>query len=268
MKRLIVVALIISAAAICQGTAPPGYNLVFEEDFDSALSISDWGPSGPGGSKWLAHTPYGGDFGHAWFGMQDGSEATVSSGILKIRAWFDPSAEHWRSALLSSVDPDGNGFSQALGYWECAMRVPGGVGTWPSFWLLGVNGLHHNGSYCEIDVEESWGEDPDNPHFNIIRLDQDGHRISGIGSCSQSTITDRIHVFGCWVGRDYVHYYIDGVETWKTPTPPEALLPLYCLIDLALIGESGRTPNPSYLSVDYIRCYAPPRLSVLSDSGQ
>jgi hypothetical protein len=124
---------------------------------------------------------------------------------------------------------------------------------------MGVNGLHHDTPYCEIDVEESWGKDPNNAHFNMIHLDKNGNRVSATGSSLRTTVTDRVHVFGCLVSRDFVHYYIDGQEVWNTPTPPEALLPLYCLVDLALQGESTQTPNPSYLRVSYIRCYAPPK---------
>lgn len=41
-----------------------GYRLTFDEDFkDTELSVSAWGP----GTRWIAHTPYAGDFGDARF---------------------------------------------------------------------------------------------------------------------------------------------------------------------------------------------------------
>ncbi|MBV9644102.1 MAG: glycoside hydrolase family 16 protein, partial [Verrucomicrobia bacterium] len=40
-----------------------GYTLVYDEEFNGPLSVSAYGP----GTKWIAHTPYGGDFGEAWF---------------------------------------------------------------------------------------------------------------------------------------------------------------------------------------------------------
>lgn len=59
---------------------------------------------------------------------------------------------------------------------------------------------------------------------------------------------------------DYIHFYIDGVEQWKTPTYPEATHQFYVMVDLALGGRQStdNTPNPSDLLVDYIRVYAPP----------
>ena len=40
-----------------------GYRLTFDEDFREPLSVSAWGP----GTRWIAHTPYAGDFGDAGF---------------------------------------------------------------------------------------------------------------------------------------------------------------------------------------------------------
>src|SRR5271166_6652021 len=86
---------------------PTGYSLVFDEEFDAPLSVSPYGP----GTRWIAHTPYGGDFGEAWFSNPTGprSPFSIKNGVLTITAWKDPSKNnHWRSGLLSSVDTKGN----------------------------------------------------------------------------------------------------------------------------------------------------------------
>jgi hypothetical protein len=54
---------------------PPNYQLVFNEDFTKPFSVSEYGP----GTTWIAHTPYGGDFGKAWFGT--GAQLTQSAGM-------------------------------------------------------------------------------------------------------------------------------------------------------------------------------------------
>src|SRR5687767_4866926 len=57
------------------------YNLTFEENFDD-ISVSAWGPistpGAPGKSRWIAHTPWNGDFGDAQFKdpAQDGPFST------------------------------------------------------------------------------------------------------------------------------------------------------------------------------------------------
>jgi hypothetical protein len=69
--------------------------------------------------------------------------------------------------------------------------------------------------------------------------------------------TSGFHDYGCLVERDWITLYFDGIEVWKTPTPPEHKKGLMPLLNLAL--GSGwpidKTPNPSYLYVDHVRVY-------------
>ena len=53
-------------------------------------------------------------------------------------------------------------------------------------------------------------------------------------------------------------WYFDGVELWRQPTPPEAKVPMYVLVNLALGGgwPIDKTPDPSRMLVDYVRVYA------------
>src|SRR5262245_58912978 len=59
-----------------------GYDLVFDENFD-ALDVSARGP----GTRWIAHTPWNGDFGDALFvDPTPDFPFTVENGILRIEA--------------------------------------------------------------------------------------------------------------------------------------------------------------------------------------
>jgi beta-glucanase (GH16 family) len=82
-------------------------------------------------------------------------------------------------------------------------------------------------------------------------------------------MTTDFHTYAALIKTDYIHFYFDGVEQWKTPTPTEAKEPLYAMVDLALGGgwPIDRTPNPSHLYVNYIRVYAPPAASSFSGSS-
>ena len=120
---LVCISIAINVVNSIQAMPPPGYTLVFDEKFDGALSISNWGSPD---AKWMAHTPYAGDFGDAWFtGLNEpgiSSPFSASEGILTIKAYKDSkNKNHWRSGLLSSVDTHGKGFSVALGDFECRM---------------------------------------------------------------------------------------------------------------------------------------------------
>jgi beta-glucanase (GH16 family) len=255
------IAMVVSSST--QALPPPGYNLVFNEEFDGPLSVSNWGTPP---AKWIAHTPFSGDFGNAYFTgpnePRTPSPFSVNNGKLTITAYQDPKANnHWRSGLLSSVDTRGNGFSVALGYFECSMKLPSGPGVWPAFWLAGVNGIdkHRTTNAAEIDVLEEYGVDSTIAHQVVhVWKPKGGQSYSAGNSCKMQGMTTDFHTYGCLVARDFIHFYFDAQQIWQTSTPPEALEPLYVMVDLALGGgwPVSQTPNPSYLLVDYIRVYA------------
>jgi beta-glucanase (GH16 family) len=238
-----------------------GYTLAFAEDFNGSLSISPYGP----GTKWIAHTPYKGDFGEAWFSNPDDANSPfgILDGILTITARKDPRRNnHWRSGLLASVDTQARGFTQALGYYEARMKLPDGPGVWPAFWLEGLGNLKSpKTKVAEIDVLEEYGNAPLIAHQVVHVWNANGTQYSGIGNKSTCPgMTTGFHNYGALVKTDYIHFYFDGVEQWKTPTPPEAGEPLYVMVNLALGGgwPIDQTPNPSRLDVAYIHVYAPP----------
>ena len=74
----------------------------FSEEFDT-LSVSPWGENG---SRWIAHTPWHGDFGDAAFAdPRPGFPFRVRAGILEIEARKDADGK-WQSGLLASVSFD------------------------------------------------------------------------------------------------------------------------------------------------------------------
>jgi beta-glucanase (GH16 family) len=256
-------ALIVSSST--QADPPPGYKLVFDEEFNGPLDVAPW-TGWRSGHKWIAHTPYGGDFGSAYFTGPSENATTpdpfiISNGILTIKAYQDPMINnHWRSGLLSSVASDGSGFSQALGYWECRMMLPSGQGVWPAFWLDGVAGLNKTRTVNspEIDILEAFGVDMTVAHHYVHVWTPTGQDLWHVGFTTTGVnLANSWHVYGCLVNVDYIHFYLDGKEVSKTPTPPEATQPLYVMVDLALGGPFAiNIPSPTYMYVDYIRAYS------------
>jgi len=231
-----------------------GYHVTFADEFTGALDVSAWGP----GTRWIAHTPYAGDFGDAPFAdPEPGFPFTVRNGILRVEARKD--ADRWRAGLLSSVDPKGNGFSQQYGYFEMRAKLPKGLGTWPAFWLLGMPALRDKSlTNIEIDVVEQYGVNPYALHTTVHLWHPGGeHWADGRPSLVQG-MTDDFHNYGVMVTADDVIFYFDGVELRRVRTPEEAKVPLYILVDLALGGgwPIDQTPSPSCMCVDYIRAYS------------
>ncbi|MBY4587438.1 glycoside hydrolase family 16 protein [Rhizobium redzepovicii] len=230
------------------------YQLTFDESFDS-LDVSAWGEKS---SRWIAHTPWNGDFGDARFtDPAPGFPFTTDQGILKIEARKEADGT-WRSGLLSSVNPKGEGFSQQFGYFEARMRLPPGKGVWPAFWLIGLDRSKYT---AEIDVLEYYGRAPYefSMGFHIWRQSQGGQNSTGgyWKTVEDGILNSEYHTYGVDIQADKTTFYLDRQYLWSFDTPKEFHMPFYPLVNLAL--GSGwpidETPNPSILLVDYIHVY-------------
>jgi len=231
-----------------------GYRVTFDEDFTQPLDVSAWGP----GTRWIAHTPYAGDFGDARFTDPTADfPFTITDGILRIEA--KQIDGKWRAGLLSSADKQGGGFSQQYGYFEARLKLPPGPGTWPAFWLLGVKKLQGEKIVTpEIDVVEQYGHSPHALHTNLhLWYPDKRHTADGDVAIVEGMITG-FHTYGVLVDEQHITFYYDRVQLRQLATPEEAKQPLYLLVNLAL--GSGwpidKTPDPSHLFVDYVRAWA------------
>ncbi|MGI4746180.1 MAG: glycoside hydrolase family 16 protein [Janthinobacterium lividum] len=233
-------------------------NLVFDEDF-VALSVSAHGP----GTRWTTHTPWGGDFGDGKFvDPEPGFPFTVAEGIGRIELRKFPNGE-WQSGLLSSEDPKRNGFTLQYGYFEIRAKLPAGAGVWPSFWLDSMVPAGSSDPSIEIDVFEQYGAFP--THFNSTvtvwgkAVHKANRSATTISTVPAGSMTTGFHTYGVDVDPKWIVFYLDRVEFWRTPTPPEHKHGLMLLADLGL--GSGwpidKTPSPSYMYIDYIRAWAP-----------
>ncbi|WP_159586757.1 glycoside hydrolase family 16 protein [Chelativorans xinjiangense] len=222
----------------------------FEEEFDT-LSVSAWGP----GTRWIAHTPWSGDFGGARFADPEENPFTVDDGILRIEAKRDAEGE-WRSGLLASVDPKGNGFAQQYGYFEMRARLPMGPGVWPAFWLIGKDRSRFT---AEIDVIEFYGDKPDGYSSVVHVWHRDGRHYSRYSrnEVFGDADPDDFHTYGVKIDHDWIRFYFDREFVWKTETQEEHRQPLYILVNLALVDGPTKndTPDPSSMDVDYVRAY-------------
>lgn len=260
----VVTAIEVASPTMAQPQAPQGdidltdYDLTWTDGFNGAkLNFTDGYRHTPFVSDtsvaWIDHTPWGGDFGDAAF---VGTAFSMSGGFLNIKAWRDPATGKWSSGLLSSVDGNGNGFKQQYGYFEARMKVPGGLGTWPAFWLGG----YPANPRAEIDVVEFYGGSPTTFHQNVHVWDR-GKQTSAaadhISDVAPLDLTHDFHIYGVTIFRDFITFYLDGVQQYQVATPTDANQPVGVLVNYALgsgWGESG-VGDPSYLVIDWVRVY-------------
>jgi hypothetical protein len=233
------------------------FTLVFQEDFAN-LSVSAWGP----GTRWIAHTPWHGDFGDATFAdPKPGFPFSVLGGVgrIELRKTADG---RWQSGLLASVDPKGQGFTQQYGYFEMRAKLPDGEGLWPAFWLDSLPPPSSTDPSIEIDVMEHYGRFPAAYNATLAvwpKTDMSLKRwMQKTISVPSGSLSQAFHTYGVSVAPDWTVFYLDRTEVWRVPTPPEHKHGLMILVDLGL--GSGwpidQTPSPSFMYIEYIRAYA------------
>jgi beta-glucanase (GH16 family) len=254
----------VALCALVPSCAPPKdtidlhqFTKVFEEKF-ADLDVSAWGP----GTRWIAHTPWNGDFGDSAFAdPRAGFPFSTIGGVGRIELRKTANGR-WQSGLLASVDPKGNGFALQYGYFEMRAKLPSGEGVWPAFWLSSVVPPPSTEPSIEIDVMEAYGRFPASYNATVAvwpktEKSRKWSTQKTIGVPSGS-LSEAFHNYGVSVAPDWTVFYLDGKEMARVPTPPEHTHGLMILADLGL--GSGwpidRTPNPSFMYIEYIRAYA------------
>jgi hypothetical protein len=234
------------------------FKLVFDEDFKN-LSVSAQGP----GTRWTAHTPWGGDFGDAQFvNPGPGFPFSVADGVGRIELRKAPDG-HWQSGLLSTVDPAREGFTLQYGYFEMRAKLPAGPGVWPAFWLDSWIPPESTDPSIEIDVIEQYGKFPAAFNSSVTvwpKAGNGGQRSQmKINTVPAGSMSQAFHSYGVEVDPVSIVFYLDRTEIWRVSTPPDHRHGLMILVDLALGGgwPIGQTPDPSYMDIDYIRAWAP-----------
>lgn len=257
-------AAVLAAILVCSGSIPllharspelniAAYRETFSETFREPLDVTAWGPS-----KWIAHTPWHGDFGDARFSdPRAGFPFSTGSNGLTVTARKAANGK-WESGLLSSIDSRGNGFAQAGGYFEARMKMPAGPGVWPAFWLVADADPAYK---AEIDIVEYYGHATDRYEVNLHLWPKSKElKAEGQGASipvQPDALTSSFHTYGAELLEHEIVFYLDRTEVKRMPAPPAASRPMGILLNLAL--GSGwpidKTPDPSVLAVDYVKAF-------------
>ena len=230
------------------------YKVSFNEDFAN-LDISATGPA----TRWIAHTPWNGDFGDAVFDNPGpGSAFSRGPNGLNITAYKDSKGQ-WHSGLLCSKSAKGvgpRGFAQEYGYFEMRARLPAGHGVWPAFWLVSAG---DTGPAPELDVIEFYGAFPASYRSteHLWKNNVDHLSRSHVVSVSRGILSSQFNNFGILIEPQRTTYYFNRIPYWSTPTLPEFRQPMAVIVDLALGGGwpiVGLT-DPQVMQIQYIKVY-------------
>jgi len=184
---------------------------------------------------------------------------TVSNGVLTLTAQPAPASlqplidgYQYTSGMINTF----NSFTQTYGYFEMRAQLPAGQGLWPAFWLLQADMSWPP----EIDAMEVLGHDM-TTLYTAAHTNQTGSHTSKGGTIKVPDMSAGYHTYGVDWQADYITYYFDGNEVWKTATPSDMHEPMYMIANLAVGGYwpgmvNGTTPFPAQMKIDYIRAYS------------
>ncbi|MBC2934348.1 family 16 glycosylhydrolase [Nocardioides sp. zg-1228] len=183
-------------------------------------------------------------------------------------------------AITARREPDGTvtsarlttrtGFATTYGRVEARIKVPGGRGTWPAFWMLGTDIDEVGWPGCgEIDVMEHVGADPGRAHGTVH-----GPGFSGIGGGIGSAmdagtdLSEDFHDYAVVWDRSGITWRLDGREHHRVapsdvPGPWPFDHAFFLLVNLAIGGDwpghdTDAPELPAVLLVDRIRVEALP----------
>jgi hypothetical protein len=270
-----IVAAILAVVSICppafaQTMNLSNYTMTFNQDFTTmmTLSVSNIGPITSNGPTWIAHTPYNGD----WVNFEAPSGPfnpfNVGNGYLTIRAQAINGVYY--GGLLSSVDGNGNGFSQKYGYFEMSAKMPTGPGSWVAFWLMSVPSLLNRSIHMdELDIVEQYG-DPASTLFSTLHLWDASKSWAQLwyteNLSTQPSMTTGFNTYGVDIQPDFVTFYYNRQRIWQVPNAIPGYTdqfnqPMYIMLDSAYGGGysgnnvSNLLTQPQDLQVQYVRVW-------------
>lgn len=237
------------------------YSLAWADEFD--------GPSGqsPDPAAWRPETG-----GHGWgneelqyYTGDPANAALDGAGNLAIAVQRAPyGGREYTSARLISK----NLASFCYGLIQARIKLPGGRGIWPAFWMLGGNIDQAGWPGCgEIDIMENFGIDPAEVQGAVH-----GPGYSGAAGIAASLdigvpLCDDFHVYSVSWGPGRIQWYVD--DTRYHSVGPRDLRgnpwvfdhDFYLLLNVAVGGRVAGPPDgtvvfPQVMLVDYIRVYA------------
>jgi beta-glucanase (GH16 family) len=242
---------VVPAASVIAKPAQQTWNMVWSDEFNgSSVNTNNWtfetGGGGWGNNELQYYT--------------NGSNATVSGGILTIEA----RQQSMGGYAYTSTRIKTQGKRQfTYGRFEARLAVPMGQGLWPAFWMLGANfptvGWPASG---EIDIMEHINTQ--STTYGTLHWDNNGYATYG-GSTGVNNPA-AFHTYAIEWNASSIKWFLDGVQFHEANIlnningTDEFHRPFFFLLNLAVGGNwpgnpNGTTPFPARYQIDYVRVY-------------
>ncbi len=182
----------------------------------------------------------------------------VANGVLKITALKETlNGYNYTSARIQSK----NKYSFKYGRIDFRAKLPTGVGTWPTLWLMGGNIDAVSWPNCgEIDVMESRGSEPNKVYGMFHHPKNYGANAVG-GSIMVDDPYNQFHIYSMEWTSSTIKMYVDYklYYTFNNNSSLPFNQNFYLILNIAMGGNYGGTIDPNFnsasMEVDYIRVY-------------
>lgn len=257
-----------ACASLATSQAAEAWTLVWADEFqqadgtapDSAKWVFDQGGNGWGNNELQTYTARR-------------NNSRIENGKLVVEAHketytgSDGIQRAYTSARLKTLGKT----SWQHGRMEARLKLPGGQGLWPAFWMLGTNFTAIGWPACgEIDIMEHIGREPAEVYGTVHGPGYSGgNGIGGSLTVSNSvSLTNDFHLFAVEWDTNRIRWFMDN-QLYFTVTPTN--LPggaawvfdhnHFLLLNVAVGGNwpgspDASTPFPQRMEVDYVRVYA------------
>lgn len=239
-------------------TAPQGYHLVWNDEFNGTTLSTDWTreqkPAGWVNNELQNYT-------------DDGTTIKVNNGRLYITCYKAADGKIYSGRVYGK---EAQGFK--YGIFEAKIKLPKGKGTWPAFWMMPSNNDFAANPWpkCgEIDIMEEVGFNA-NYTSSSLHTQAYNHNIGTQKTAERLTpgAEDDFHVYRLEWTADYIKTFVDGVEllsfandgTGNVDTWPYDK-PFYPILNLAWGGMWGgqqgvdESALPATMEVEYVRVF-------------
>ena len=241
--------------------------LVWSDDFDGErLDPQRWFFETGDGSQYSI--PGWGNDELQWY-LPD--SALLENGMLVITARREAQSDYdYTSARLHTRSR----FAFRYGRIEARIRLPGGQGVWPAFWLLSQEDTYGTWAASgEIDIMEARNLGGTGGNIVLGTLHYGGESPNNVFSGNEyvvpSSATEEFHLYALEWDSNEIRWYVDGVlyamqNFWHSASadyPAPFDQPFYILLNVAVGGRFPGSPSPSTvfpvtMEVDYVRVYS------------
>ncbi len=239
------------------------YSLVWSDEFNAnALDESVWNYN-TGGNGWGNN--------ELQYYTNRPENIRLVNGCLEIEA----RKEKYENREYTSARIYSKGKKSFLyGKMEARIKFPGGVGTWPAFWMMGETG---GWPKCgEIDIMEHVGYLDNRASFALHTQEKNGTNGRNWHATHyfDYPLSDDFHVYGVeWCqeeenGKDCIRFFVDGVEyatVWENNIGDHDSWPFYkphyFILNFAIGGNMGGKVDDAIFNqkrimyVDWVRVY-------------